>query len=680
MNNPNTISQILKNQIKQATGVAIDKYLNIPVDERQKLESQGINISNFVYDHILPIVNNIMIKDILVVIEEGIGNMVMLTPALRMMRHINPRLNITVLCREPAAQVIRGWEVVDKVITEFDNNYYDVCIYTIWSSNTKKNYGQIIQQHCKGVFSIELRTYHEISQQMDVAEFFSGRGDLCETHCEIANGFKIDLKKYIVFANTTLRHFGWDRKRWPYYKELAEKIYKKFPEKKIVLVGDKEDKKDYEKIEWPENVVLDFCGEINIPQLAYLIKNAELFVGNDSGPAHISASVGTKTFAIFGATRLGKNLPVGKDVHIINKPMWCSPCQYTERWEQCGEYNCMSQISADEVYDKIFHSDKVKTKKKCLLVGDFSEGALRNEIYIKERLEKDFSFKVFPFAYRDVMKKMPPILTTYEIVSEVLQKGIDLVLICGGQNLVPEIFKHLNFLSPKTKIFNWYVDCRGNTEGWFRNLCSYCHSSFWSVGDPKLLSEVFSQTQKPCQFLPITPDDNYYFPLNIEKEYDVIFCGTPHSQERVQLLEYLVNSGINITIFGDGNWPDSLKPHTKPGVFGKDFNTLLNKSKIIVNQNVINEVPLYFSDRYFYPMAVNTVGLNKRIPNIEDMFEDGKHMVLWDTYDDCAVKIKELLGDDKKREEIGKAGFELYKEKYTLKHMMERILNEYNLF
>ncbi|GAG84863.1 unnamed protein product, partial [marine sediment metagenome] len=164
MNNPNTISRILKNQIKQATGAAISKYLNVPVDERQKLESEGLNISDFVYDHILPIVNNIMIKDVLIVMEEGIGNMVMLTPALKMMRHINPRLNITVLCKEPAAQVIRGWEVIDKVITKFDNCYYDICIWTIWSSNTKKEQGQNIQQHCKGVFSIELRTYHEIAQ------------------------------------------------------------------------------------------------------------------------------------------------------------------------------------------------------------------------------------------------------------------------------------------------------------------------------------------------------------------------------------------------------------------------------------------------------------------------------------------------------------------------------------
>lgn len=684
------LSLVIQDEIRKATGRALQTYTSLDNNKRVELEQQGINMATLLYQELLPIIDSTRIRKLLIIMEEGIGNTIMLTPAIESLKANHPRLHITVWCKKSAAQVICNWDKIDKVITEFDDDYYDLCFVTIWGKQTYEDNQEILKQHVKTFLNADLKTHHESIQHLSISEFMDGTSEMILPHCQIAAGEEAEfvdmiLKKtntisenYIIFGDTALRNHGWDCKKWPYYKEFAELIYKKFPEYKIILIGDKEDYEEFSEKEWPENVVLDFAGTINIPQLAYLIKNAKMYIGNDTGPTHIAAAVGTKTYAIFGPTLISKNKPIGKNVTILSKGLPCQPCQYTEKFQTCSERSCMVDFTALEVYNKVFFPEK--QKPKLLLVGSFAGGALRNELYIKSTLEKDFGFKVIPFDYRSNMAKTSPMDCSYEILNKIMHYEPEYALICGGQNLIPNIFMNVSFFSPKTKLLNWYVDNRRQIEPWFKNLCEVCHTSFWSTGDPNLLSQIFSQTQKPCQFLPITPDDKVFKPLPIElkKDTDVIFVGTPHSPERIQLLEYLVKNNVNIEIYGNGQWPDSLKSRVHKGIFDKEFVQKLNQSKIVLNINIVNDVPLYFSDRYFQPMAVKTVGLNKYIPKLEDMFENNKHMVFFNSNEECLEKINELLKNDKKREYISEEGYKLYKDKYTLKHILQQMIEGVN--
>jgi len=38
--------------------------------------------------------------------------------------------------------------------------------------------------------------------------------------------------------------------------------------------------------------VIDLRGSLNVPELGVLLKQAALFISNDSGPAHLAASLG----------------------------------------------------------------------------------------------------------------------------------------------------------------------------------------------------------------------------------------------------------------------------------------------------------------------------------------------------------------------------------------------------
>ncbi len=72
--------------------------------------------------------------------------------------------------------------------------------------------------------------------------------------------------------------------------------------------------------------VLDLTGQTSIGSLAALLERCQLYVGNDAGPTHLAAAMGTPAIAIFGpsdSTLYAPYSPVGVALH--HRP-YCSPC------------------------------------------------------------------------------------------------------------------------------------------------------------------------------------------------------------------------------------------------------------------------------------------------------------------------------------------------------------------
>ena len=98
-----------------------------------------------------------------------------------------------------------------------------------------------------------------------------------------------------------------------------------------------------------KNKCHDFVGKTNIRQLASLLKRSNLLISNDSAPMHLGCAVGTKVLAIFGPTDPRKYGPTGEFDAVINKKLFCSPCEVAA----CKYgHECMKLISADEVLDR----------------------------------------------------------------------------------------------------------------------------------------------------------------------------------------------------------------------------------------------------------------------------------------------------------------------------------------
>ena len=73
----------------------------------------------------------------------------------------------------------------------------------------------------------------------------------------------------------------------------------------------------------PESVILF---GLTIPQLAELIRGARVYVGNDSGPMHLAAAVGTPTLVAWGSSDSNRWRPWGVAHRVVQNPFDCNPC------------------------------------------------------------------------------------------------------------------------------------------------------------------------------------------------------------------------------------------------------------------------------------------------------------------------------------------------------------------
>jgi len=94
---------------------------------------------------------------------------------------------------------------------------------------------------------------------------------------------------------------GREYKRWPAasYAEIAKSLEARGIA--TVAVGAKDDAGAIAEIRSAAPHVADFSGRTNLLQLAGLFRRALGVVGNDTGPTHIAAAVGTPTLALISA-------------------------------------------------------------------------------------------------------------------------------------------------------------------------------------------------------------------------------------------------------------------------------------------------------------------------------------------------------------------------------------------
>jgi len=113
---------------------------------------------------------------------------------------------------------------------------------------------------------------------------------------EIKKNYELD--KYIILFPFCSPHLT--SKKWPYYNDLISMINQKLENRfKVVIAPGPGEIKDATSIN--ALCVLDNGKALDISQLAALIKDSSFVVANDTGPAHITAHLGSKGVALFGS-------------------------------------------------------------------------------------------------------------------------------------------------------------------------------------------------------------------------------------------------------------------------------------------------------------------------------------------------------------------------------------------
>jgi len=108
-------------------------------------------------------------------------------------------------------------------------------------------------------------------------------------------------------------------------------------------------------------------------------------------------------------------------------------------------------------------------------------------------------------------------------------------------------------------------------------------------------------------------------------------------------------------------------------VFFEDKARLTSSMKIMVNVSLSNDVNL----RVFETLACGALLITDRLYDngLEELFEDGKHLVTFETEDELLAKIRYYLSHDAERTAIARAGQERVLSHFTQTHIIEHALH-----
>ena len=171
-------------------------------------------------------------------------------------------------------------------------------------------------------------------------------------------------------------------KAWPAdrFAEVISWVNKEYS-LNVLLVGHEDERKTIdvvakmvkEKIGNMPHVWLGKDGQI--PLLAALLKEALFYLGNDTGPLHIAAAVGTPAVGIFGGGTWPRFLPVGPNSIGVAGELPCFGCE----WD-CffGDAPCKSLVYTKDVTKAI----------RVVLKGGVESNILRADVKVSAETER----------------------------------------------------------------------------------------------------------------------------------------------------------------------------------------------------------------------------------------------------------------------------------------------------
>lgn len=141
---------------------------------------------------------------------------------------------------------------------------------------------------------------------------------------------------------------GTSAKRWPkgHWKTLIERFLA--DGWRIVVVGGPEDP-PLSRVLTPHEQLVDWSGRLSVTQTTALLERADLFIGADSGPAHLAASAGVASVVLFSGTNNPMQWrPWSKNALVLRKRVPCGPCH--QKTCPLAEHLCMAGLDPDRVY------------------------------------------------------------------------------------------------------------------------------------------------------------------------------------------------------------------------------------------------------------------------------------------------------------------------------------------
>jgi len=157
--------------------------------------------------------------------------------------------------------------------------------------------------------------------------------DACRGILAMSIGTKVDVK-------------DWGDDNW---RALLQELSNRLPLWGLIAIGApvEHDQSAAVLAAWG-GLSLNLCGKLSVRESGAVLERVRLFIGHDSGPMHLAATVGTPCAAIFSARSLpGTWFPYGEAHTVFYNKTDCAGC----RLDVCVEFKkkCIAAITVAEV-------------------------------------------------------------------------------------------------------------------------------------------------------------------------------------------------------------------------------------------------------------------------------------------------------------------------------------------
>jgi heptosyltransferase-2 len=143
----------------------------------------------------------------------------------------------------------------------------------------------------------------------------------------------------------------WVTKRWPitHFAEALNRAYASFGAS-AVLVGAPDDiALSRELAAGLRGPVLDLTGRTSLPRLSAALSLSDAMLGNDTGPLHLAAALGTPCVVPYLCTQIRLHGPYSQAANCVATSVACAGSYL----KKCDNMICMPELTADRLWPKL---------------------------------------------------------------------------------------------------------------------------------------------------------------------------------------------------------------------------------------------------------------------------------------------------------------------------------------
>lgn len=325
------------------------------------------------------------VKRVLVVKLRSIGDTVLSTPSLIALKRFLPDAEIDILLEDWVAPLLDGFEGVnviavgsafgDRVSTALAlrRRHYDVAFnlhggttatFFTRASGARHRVGYANYQYsflynhllASAAEFWKASKVHSAEQQLALLGSVGVPvDDRPKSHLSITSSADASINAKLNDSAFALFHPGtaFFTKQWPVenFARTAEFLAEKGI--RVVAISSKSESQILKQLIAESKAPIVTFDDLTLPEITALASKAKLFVGNDSGMAHIAAAANTPTVVIFGSSNRDHWRPwTDAPNEIVYEEFPCQPCPGYE-CKEFGDARCVLSVKTENVFSAI---------------------------------------------------------------------------------------------------------------------------------------------------------------------------------------------------------------------------------------------------------------------------------------------------------------------------------------